>query len=433
MAVTRTATVYWLLLVAALLPRIADSSEAEAEAADSRGRTLRCAASPNDSRCLKPSTDHSMLQVNYRGGLSSTLVQQVQKADCCSGCPGKPFCSPQSQNCYLSKNKDYYRSCSEAGDGGLAPAPPPGDGGLAPAPAQGGGFAECCAACAGGFCSPISKNCYTARAKDYYEKCGGVDDAVELGEMVWSDEFDDVTGSGRVNSSNWRYNNGDNPNNQELQYYTDKPDNSHLQDGVLKITAKCENYKDKWSYTSARLVTKDLADWGPGHRVHVRAKLPTGRGTWPAIWMLPSHDVYGGWPNSGEIDIVETVGCTSGKVYGTVHTGAYNHMKNTQKGSHYFTDFSEWHNYTIDWLDSHMKWYVDGQLYHTFAPDTGSSDRWPFSQKFYLILNVAVGGSWGGFCLSGGPSCSQENEFGTDQTMQVDFVRIHKLIPKIEG
>merc|ERR1712232_1079127 len=183
-------------------------------------------------------------------------------------------------------------------------------------------------------------------------------------------------------------------------------------------------------YTSARLVTKELADWGPGHRVEVRAKLPTGKGAWPAIWMMPTDGAYGGWPKSGEIDIMEAVGCTEGKVYGTVHTDAYNHMKNTQKGGDIHVDYGDWHTYAISWEDSKIHWYVDGEKYHTFAPDSGSSDKWPFDQKFYLILNVAVGGSWGGFCLNGGPSCSKADHFGSDQVMEVDYVRIYNLVAK---
>merc|ERR1711972_510985 len=201
------------------------------------------------------------------------------------------------------------------------------------------------------------------------------------------------------------------PNNQELQYYTDRRENSHVENGSLKITAKCEGYNG-FHYTSARLATKNIADWGPGQRVEVHAKVPNVKGTWPAIWMLPTHNAYGRWPDSGEIDIMESVGCTPGSVYGTVHTGAYNHMKNTQKGQKYYTNETQWHTYTIDWEDSYIHFYVDGNHYNTFAPDTGSSARWPFDQRFYLILNVAVGGSWGGFCLNDRPSCSV-NEFGT--------------------
>lgn len=323
---------------------------------------------------------------------------------------------PKLSRSLLSKR--MHEDPSGDGDGGLAPSPP--------APA----LPACCGSCrTDQWCSPKSNSCYDLQAKHYYQPCGeDPRDKVVVGDVpTWADEFDDLDGSGRVNASNWVYENGDNyANNQELQFYTDRSDNSYVQDGVLKIVAKCEDYSS-WGYTSARLTTQNLIDWGPGHRIEVKARVPTGRGTWPAIWMLPKDNAYGGWPHSGEIDIMESVGCTSGKVYGTVHTGAFNHMKNTQQGSDYYTDNSDWHTYTIDWLNHKMKWYVDGELYHSFSPDISDSQQWPFNQKFYMILNVAVAGSWGGFCLDGSPSCDSHEEFGREQVMEVDYARVYKI------
>jgi beta-glucanase (GH16 family) len=247
------------------------------------------------------------------------------------------------------------------------------------------------------------------------------------GNLVWFDEFDDVNGDGTIDKSKWSYNNGPNHNNQELQYYTDRAENSRVEDGKLKIIGKCENYAG-FDYTSARLTSRRLGDWGPGHRIEVRAKLPIGVGTWPAIWMMPTESKYGGWPRSGEIDIMEAVGCTRGSVYGTVHTEAYNHMKKTQKGQTYITDATEWHTYSIDWDDHKIDFYVDGQRYFTFSAEASDSDKWPFNEKFYLILNLAVGGSWGGFCLERGPSCSNPDQFGNAQVMEVDFVHVYELL-----
>jgi beta-glucanase (GH16 family) len=271
----------------------------------------------------------------------------------------------------------------------------------------------------------VSGNCYDWKHKDYYEECG----AIVIGDLVWSDEFDDVNGDGTINASKWMHNNGAVYNN-ELQAYTGRRDNSFVNDGVLKIIAKCEEYSGLYnaSYTSARLITQGLADWGPGHRVEVRAKLPNGKGAWPAIWMLPTHDVYGGWPDSGEIDIMESVGCDHGRVYGTVHTEAYNHVKKTQLGQNSYLDETQWHTYAIDWLDSQIRFYTDGNHYFTFAPDdTSNSAKWPFNQRFFLILNVAVGGAWGGYCLNGGPSCTDYSHFAHDQVMEVDFVHVYAL------
>eukprot|EP00928_Gymnodinium_smaydae_P008597 TRINITY_DN13127_c0_g1_i1.p1 TRINITY_DN13127_c0_g1~~TRINITY_DN13127_c0_g1_i1.p1 ORF type:complete len:511 (-),score=80.22 TRINITY_DN13127_c0_g1_i1:106-1584(-) len=339
---------------------------------------------------------------------------------CCAGCAGSAFCSPNSGNCYASRAKDYYEACADGGDGGLAPPPPPPSGGLVPPPPPPSGAGRwCCDACSQDqFCSPASGNCYASKAKSYYTSC----EPLVVGDLVWVEEFDR---DGAVDEAKWRYLNGPNPSNSELQYYTGRPNNSIVDGGVLKITAQCEDYEG-FEYTSARLITKNLGDWGPGHRIESRVKLPTGVGTWPAVWMLPTDSDV--WPGGGEIDIMEAVGCTARRVYGTVHTDAFNHMINTQVGTSYKCDVDEWHTYTIDWEESRIRWFVDGKLYHTFAPDTSRQAEWPFAERFYLILNLAVGGSWGGFCLDRGPSCSSPEEFGAKQVMEVDYVRIYELL-----
>eukprot|EP00927_Polykrikos_kofoidii_P084418 TRINITY_DN8886_c0_g1_i1.p1 TRINITY_DN8886_c0_g1~~TRINITY_DN8886_c0_g1_i1.p1 ORF type:complete len:482 (-),score=79.60 TRINITY_DN8886_c0_g1_i1:103-1485(-) len=242
---------------------------------------------------------------------------------------------------------------------------------------------------------------------------------------VWSDEFEDVNGDGSLNMSKWKYYLGPNHHNQEKQYYTDRKENAYVEGGVLKIVGKCENYGGM-RYTSAYIKSENLGDFGPGHRVEVKAKLPWGKGTWPAIWMLPTDKAYGGWPDSGEIDIMEAVGCTPGTIYGTVHTGAYNHMKGTQKFGKGYLDFTQWHTYSIDWTENHMKWYVDGNHYHTFQTDINNNAKWPFDQRFFLILNLAIGGTWGGFCTSY-PSCSRSSELKHHQVFEVDYVRVFCL------
>merc|ERR1712203_309125 len=122
------------------------------------------------------------------------------------------------------------------------------------------------------------------------------------------------------------------------QFYTTRRKNLRVEDGVLKIVGRRETFRGK-HYTSGKVSTGGKADWGPGIRVEVRAKLPLGVGTWPAIWMLPTRSQYGGWPACGEIDIMEAIGRTHGKVFGTIHTDAYNHLKGTQKGKSFYTDF----------------------------------------------------------------------------------------------
>jgi hypothetical protein len=242
--------------------------------------------------------------------------------------------------------------------------------------------------------------------------------------LVWSDDFD----GSRLDKSKWNLiRGGGGFGNQEQQFYTDHSGNVRVEQGVLKITAKCEEYAGH-HFTSAKLQSKQKGDWGPGHRVEVRARLPQGKGTWPAIWMLPTENAYGRWPKSGEIDIMEAVGCTEDKVYGTVHTEAYNHLQHTEKYNSMRTNVDAWHTYTIEWTTSQISWFVDGHLYHSFAPSSQSSDKWPFDRHFFLILNLAVGGSWGGKCVNGKPSCSSHSEFGMSQVMEVDYARVYALL-----
>ena len=240
-------------------------------------------------------------------------------------------------------------------------------------------------------------------------------------QLVWSDEFDGNT----LNSQRWEAYVGNGCpqlcgfGNQESQYYTDESGNVVVKDGKLIITARKER-KDKNEYTSAKLWTKGIESWKYG-RIEVSAKLPAGRGTWPAIWMLPQRNKYGGWPRSGEIDIMEHVGFNQGMVYGTIHTQSFNHMNSTEKNdSLLVADASEaFHEYAIEWREDRIDWFIDGKKYFTFNNSGKNTDDWPFDQPFYLILNVAVGGSWGG-------------KMGIDdsiwpQTMEVDYVRVYSL------
>merc|ERR1719215_117128 len=234
---------------------------------------------------------------------------------------------------------------------------------------------------------------------------------------VWAEEFDDERGDGSLNESRWvlTYSGSGNGNNEE-QFYTNRRDNLYVEDSVLKIVGKRENFEWK-QFTSGKITTKNMGDWGPGTRIEVRAKLPLGVGTWPAIWMMPTDSNYGGWPASGEIDIMEALGRSHGHVFGTIHTHAYNHMKGTQKGKSFYTDFSEWHTYALDWEKEKLTWYTDGNLYNSFKPYNPSNyAEWPFDQPFYLILNLALGGNLGG-----------EIRFSEDQLMEIDYVRVYCL------
>lgn len=240
-------------------------------------------------------------------------------------------------------------------------------------------------------------------------------------QLVWSDEFHDDT----LDKSRWKAYSGNGCpqlcgfGNNELQYYTDKPENVKVADGKLVITALKDSI-DNNAYTSAKLLTHGLESWQYG-RIEVSAKLPSGKGTWPAIWMLPEKRKYGGWPRSGEIDIMEHVGYDQGKIHGTVHTQSFNHMNGTQKGNSILVpDASDaFHEYAIEWREDRIDWFVDGEQYHTFKNTGKNSDDWPFDHPFHLILNIAVGGNWGG-------------KHGVDdsiwpQSMEIDYVRVYTL------
>lgn len=241
--------------------------------------------------------------------------------------------------------------------------------------------------------------------------------------LVWSDEFDYT---GVPSPESWNYDlGGGGWGNNELQNYTNHPDNSRVQDGKLIIQA----IKEDGYWTSARLVTKNKVDFLYG-RMEVRAKIPTGIGTWPAIWMLPKDWKYGDWPASGEIDVMEHVGYEPGVIHATVHTEAYNHAIGTQVGTSVTVpDFAAaFHDYTIEWTADKVDVYVDDQKYFTFNNDqTGNSATWPFDKRFHLILNIAIGGNWGG-------------KLGIDSTlnaatMEIDYVRIYSREsgPEIKG
>jgi beta-glucanase (GH16 family) len=240
--------------------------------------------------------------------------------------------------------------------------------------------------------------------------------------LVWSDEFDN---DGLPDSRKWSYDVGGHGwGNNELQHYTDaRLENARVEGGRLIIEARREAMAGK-EYTSARLVTRERGDWLYG-RVEVRAKLPSGRGTWPAIWMLPTEWRYGGWPASGEIDIMEHVGHRPDVVHATVHTDAYNHVRRTEVGAEIVVSDarSAFNTYSIEWSPEEIKASVNGQHYFTFENERLTNDdanfrQWPFDQPFHLILNIAVGGDWGG-------------AQGVDpaiwpQRMEIEYVRVYQ-------
>ena len=260
--------------------------------------------------------------------------------------------------------------------------------------------------------------------------CGTVR-AEEL-KLVWSDEFDYT---GLPDSSRWNYEEGF-VRNQELQYYTrSRTQNAFVENGVLVIEARREKFKNPaydpsvkkdWEkssqyaeYTSASLMTKERASWKYG-RIEVRAKLPAGRGIWPAIWMLGTNINQVGWPACGEIDIMEYVGYNPDTIYGTVHTQKFNHVLKTQKGSRIgvHQPYKDFHVYAIEWDARKIDFFVDSTRYFTFENDGTGEAAWPFDKDQYLILNIAVGGSWGG--------AEGIDESIFPQKMYMDYVRVYK-------
>lgn len=211
--------------------------------------------------------------------------------------------------------------------------------------------------------------------------------------LVWSDEFEY---EGLPDPEKWDYEVGFIRNN-EKQYYTKaRKENARVADGTLIIESRKEPYQNA-DYTSASLHTRTKASWVYG-RVEVKAKLPTGRGMWPAIWMLGTNIREVGWPACGEIDIMENVGYDPHVIHANIHTRAYNHVQQTNKGSKITVEspFERFYVYAIEWTPDRIDFYVDDHKYFTFENEKTGSDVWPFDQPHYLILNAAIGGSWGG-------------------------------------
>lgn len=236
----------------------------------------------------------------------------------------------------------------------------------------------------------------------------------------WSDEFDY---NGLPNLTKWGYDiGGSGWGNNELQYYTNDIKNACVGNGLLTITAIKEIVGGK-NYTSARLVTKSKGDILYG-RIEVKAKIPAGIGTWPAIWMLPSDWEYGGWPKSGEIDIMEHVGYDPDVIHITTHCEAYYFKINTQKTAvkKISNATIEFHLYRVDWTPDFIKGYIDNELIFTVLNEGTGPKTWPFDKRFHLLLNIAVGGDWGGV--------QGVDEKAFPASMQIDYVRFYKMIDK---
>ena len=242
---------------------------------------------------------------------------------------------------------------------------------------------------------------------------------------LFSDEFNGRSGE-RIDASKWTPEiGGAGWGNEELQYYRDHVENAHLDGrGNLVITANKlpkENELSCWygkcEYTSARLITKKKFEFKYG-RVEARIKLPEGSGVWPAFWMLGNNIDEVGWPNCGEIDIMEFIGREPSKIYGTVHGPGYSGGKSI--GSSTSTGkaraSAEFHTYAVEWSENEILWFFDGKVYHKFSrADVPAGSNWVFDHPFFIILNFAVGGKWPG---------SPDAKTKFPQSMLVDYVRV---------
>ena len=244
---------------------------------------------------------------------------------------------------------------------------------------------------------------------------------IEGWNIVWKDEFDkdslDLTKWSReIGGHGW--------GNNELQFYTDSDSNSYVENGNLILKAQVVpqgigSSKGLRYYSSARLRTYGKGDWKYG-RIEVKAKVASGQGIWPAIWMLPTDWLFGGWPSSGEIDIMEHVGYDLGVVHGSVHTEAYNHKINTQRSSarKIANVDTEFHVYSIIWDKDKISFFIDDVQYFLFENDQqGNYKTWPFDQRFHLLINIAVGGDWPG---------NPDNSTNFPRKMLVDYVRVYE-------
>lgn len=235
-------------------------------------------------------------------------------------------------------------------------------------------------------------------------------------KLMWSEEFNL---NGLPDTAKWNYDEGGNGwGNNELEYYTKFKENSRVTNGHLIIEARKEMYNGSKYYTSARLITRNKANWTYG-RFEIRAKIPEGRGTWPTIWLLSANEPLN-WPLDGELDIMEAVGYDANVIHGVAHNLLYNGANGLFKGGSIFIPDAQdsFHVYSMEWTDKKLTWFVDGVQYFTYSDPGAGSAGWPFNADFYMILNIAIGGNYGG-------------KKGIDdaifpQQMLVDYVRVYQ-------
>ncbi|MDF2188021.1 family 16 glycosylhydrolase [Paraflavitalea sp. CAU 1676] len=237
--------------------------------------------------------------------------------------------------------------------------------------------------------------------------------------LAWKDDFDGPA----LNTTIWSHQNGDGcPNvcgwgNNELEYYTDRAENLYFQNGKLIIEARPESFQGK-GYTSSKIITQGKKPIKFG-RIDIRAILPKGKGIWPAFWLMPDKSVFGGWPKSGEIDLMEVVGHEPAKTHGTLHfgpgPGSTQISRNWSLPAKTFND--EFHVFSLEWKQDQIQWLVDGQVFSTVTKADLGANNYPFNEEFFVIFNLAVGGNW--------PGSPDANTY-FPQWLIVDYIRVYQ-------
>ena len=243
--------------------------------------------------------------------------------------------------------------------------------------------------------------------------------AEPVAQYLWHDEFDGES----IDLNKWTFDIGTGASgwgNNEWEYYTDRKENAYIKDGVLHIRAQKEDYEGQ-KYTSARMLTKGKFAFKYG-TVEARIALPTGKGIWPAFWMLGENFDTVGWPACGEIDIIEAVN-TENKIYGTNHWAngteyaTYGNNTGNYRNQKFDLDITRFHTYKFTWDEKYIRMYVDDFMYHEILIENNEGDTEEFHKPFFFLLNVAVAGNWPGFEVD-------DSQFPNE--MLVDYIRVSK-------
>jgi beta-glucanase (GH16 family) len=236
-------------------------------------------------------------------------------------------------------------------------------------------------------------------------------------QLVWNDEFDYT---GLPDTNRWDFESGCSIRNKERQQYTYRDSqNAYVSNGQLAITAIYTPNNEPCKYTSASIISKYKQSWKYG-RFEIKAQLPKGKGLWPALWLMPENSKNGVWPRCGEIDIIENVGENPYQIYCTVHTQQYNSNFENQRGIDFWVPniYEQFHTYAIEWHPNGIDWFVDNEKRYSFPKESSDISVWPFDNFFYLIMNVAVGGT--------GAQTNIINNAILPQKMKIDYVRVYE-------